>query len=295
MKTKLHKTFSFLLLCVLIIFSAFLRAISVHSFLVPNKFASGGVTGIAAIIEIVSKGKINSGYSLLLLNIPLLILACKYLNWKFTLKTLASILLVSGILILLEKFEQWTGINLKYTPNERILAALAGGVLGGAGIAIMLKLGGSSGGTDIIATFVNKKYAATSVSRFIFIFDAAIVLASAVLFSSLDPIMLSITEMYVSSRISESILQGFKTAIKFEIITDDPDKLAEIIMQKLHRGVTCIKAKGMHTNLEHSVLICLVRKRQLSAMHKLLKKYAPDSFTYISQANEVIGKGFPSS
>ena len=295
MKTKKHTVLSIVLTCLAILISSILRAIGVHSFLVPNKFASGGVTGIATIIEILSNGKINSGYSLLLLNLPLLIIAFKYLNWKFTLKTLASTLLVSGILILLKKIEAWTGLTITYTPKERILAALAGGVLGGSAIAIMLKIGGSSGGTDIIATLVNKKYAATSISRFIFMFDAIIVLASAVLFSSLDPIMLSMVEMFVGSRVSEAIIQGFKTAIKFEIITDEPDKLAEIIMKKINRGVTCIKAKGMHTNHEHNVLICLVRKRQLSAMHDLLKEHAPESFTYISQANEVIGKGFPSS
>lgn len=295
MKTKKHTVLSILLTSLAILISSIMRAVGVHAFLVPNRFAPGGVTGIATIIEILSDGRINSGYILLLLNLPLLVLAFKYLNWKFTLKTLASTLLVSGILILLERIQVWTGLKFTYTPKERILAALAGGVLGGAALAIMLKIGGSSGGTDIIATFVNKKYAATSVSRFIFMFDAVIVLASALLLKSLDPIMLSMVEMFVGSRVSETIIQGFKTAIKFEIITDEPEKLAEIIMKKINRGVTCIKAMGMHTNHEHNVLICLVRKRQLSAMHDLLKEYAPGSFSYISQANEVIGKGFPSS
>jgi uncharacterized membrane-anchored protein YitT (DUF2179 family) len=286
MKTKKQKVLSLLIAILAIIFSSILRAIAIHAFIIPNKFAPGGITGIAAIIEIISGGKINSGYSLFLLNVPLLFLA---------IKTLSAIILVSILLVLLGKLEVWTGINFKYTPNERILAALAGGVLGGAALATMLKIGGSSGGTDIVAALVNKKYAATSISRFIFMFDAVIVLASALILKSLDPIMLSIVEMFVGSRVSESIIQGFKTAIKFEIIIDEPDKLANVIMTKLNRGVTCIKAKGMHTNTEHNVLICLVRKRQLSAMHDLLKEYAPNSFTYISQANEVIGKGFPSS
>ncbi len=295
MKTKKQKVLSLLIAILAIIFSSILRAIAIHAFIIPNKFAPGGITGIAAIIEIISGGKINSGYSLFLLNVPLLFLAFRYLNWKFAIKTLSAIILVSILLVLLGKLEVWTGINFKYTPNERILAALAGGVLGGAALATMLKIGGSSGGTDIVAALVNKKYAATSISRFIFMFDAVIVLASALILKSLDPIMLSIVEMFVGSRVSESIIQGFKTAIKFEIIIDEPDKLANVIMTKLNRGVTCIKAKGMHTNTEHNVLICLVRKRQLSAMHDLLKEYAPNSFTYISQANEVIGKGFPSS
>lgn len=296
MKNKKHKILSFLGMSAIILISSIIRAIAVYSFIIPNKFAPGGITGIATIVEILTNGKINSGYILFVLNIPLLALSARFLNWRFTLKTLVSIFLVSIILIFLEQIEKNFNINITYSPQtEKILPALAAGVLGGMGLAMMLKIGGSSGGTDIAAALIQRKYRATSVSKFIFVFDASIVLASAFLFKSLDPIMLSMVEMFVGSRISEAILQGFKTAIKYEIITDEPEKLAEIIMTKLDRGVTSINARGMHTNKERKLLICLVRKRQVAAMEKLLKEYAPNSFTYISHASEVIGEGFPSS
>jgi uncharacterized membrane-anchored protein YitT (DUF2179 family) len=291
---KTNKFFYFLGIGAALIVSSALRAFGIHSFIVPNVFAPGGVTGIASMVEILSNGAINSGYVIFALNIPLIIISFKYLNWDFTLKTLASTILISLMLIGLEQLELNTDITFRYAPQQKILAALAGGVLNGAALAIMLKIGGSTGGTDILAALVNKKYSATGISYFIFFFDGIIVLVSAVLFSSLDPIMLSIVEMFVGARVSETILQGFKSAVRFEIIIDDPDELAAVIMQKLNRGVTCIKAKGMHTNKERNLLVCLVRKRQVSAMRKLLKEYAPDSFTYISQATEVIGEGFTS-
>lgn len=291
---KSNKFFYFLGLVGALFLSSALRAFGIHSFIVPNVFAPGGVTGIASIVEILSKGVINSGYVIFVLNIPLILLALKYLNWRFAVKTLASTILITIMLLALEQIELHTPITLRYAPEEKILAALAGGVLNGASLAIMLKIGGSTGGTDILATLVNKKYSATSISYFIFYFDAIIVLISAVLFSSLDPIMLSMVEMFVGAKVSETILQGFKSAVRFEIIIDNPDELASVIMKTLNRGVTCVKAKGMHTSKERNLLICLVRRSQVSTMRKLLKEYAPNSFTYISQASEVIGEGFTS-
>ncbi|HEY8444123.1 MAG TPA: YitT family protein [Clostridia bacterium] len=291
---KTKKFFSFLGFCGALFLASAFRAFGVHSFIVPNVFAPGGVTGIASMVEILSGGKINSGYVIFILNVPLILLAWKFINWKFALKTLCSTILISLMLIGLEQIELYTSWTFRYAPDNKILAALAGGVLNGTSLAILLKIGGSTGGTDILAALVNQKYSATSISYFIFFFDAIIVLISAVLFTSLDPIMLSIVEMYVGAKVSEAILQGFKSAVRFEIITDNPDELAAVIMQKLNRGVTCIKARGMHTNKERNLLICLVRKRQVSTMRKLIKEYAPNSFTYISQASEVIGEGFTS-
>ncbi|HEY8424292.1 MAG TPA: YitT family protein [Clostridia bacterium] len=292
---KENKVLSFLGMSGALLLASALRAFGVHSFIVPNVFAPGGVTGIASMVEILSNGAINSGYIIFILNIPLVFLAWKFLNWKFTLKTLIFIVINSLMLILLEQIEAMTSISLRYAPENKLLAALAGGVINGAALAIMLKIGGSTGGTDILASIVNQRYSATSVSYFIFFFDAIIVLISAILFSSFDPIMLSVVEMFVGAKVSDAILQGFTSAVKFEIITDNPDELAAVIMQKLNRGVTCLKAKGMHTNKERNLLICLVRKSQVSAMKKLLKQYAPNSFTYISQATEVIGEGFTTS
>lgn len=292
-KNRIHESRAFKRLSVfsIILISAIIRAISIHSFIVPNTFAPGGITGIAAIIEIITDGKVNSGYIIFALNVPLLILAFRLIDKKFAIRSLLSILIVSGLTVLLSI------INFPvYSPKtEKILPAIAGGVLGGTALAMMLKVGGSTGGTDIIAALIQRKYSAISVSKIIFILDAAVVLASGLIFNSVTPILLAIIEIYMGTKVSESILQGFKTALKFEIVTDRPDELAEIIMRELNRGVTCIPVKGMHTKADRAILVCVVRKRQISAFHKLIKTYAPDSFAYITQASEVIGKGFPSS
>ena len=172
------------------------------------------------------------------------------------------------------------------------LSACASGVLGGIGLSIMLKIGGTTGGTDIIATYIQKKFSATHVSWFIYGLDAIVVFASAFVYKDgLTPILLSLVEMFCLSMMSDTISSGFKSAIKFEIITHDPEKLSDELITKLRRGVTCVPAKGMYSGKEQSLLICVIRKRQLSDFYDILKNY-PDTFAYISSTSEVMGLGF---
>ena len=245
--------------------AAVIRAVAVYSFIVPNNFAPGGVTGIASILEY--KLHVNAGYFLLAMNVPLLIIAFIFVGKRFAACSGVSIVLSSALMVLFEKL---------HFPT----------------FAIMLKLGGSSGGTDIIATLVQKKYSATNIAWFIFLIDSTVVLASAFIYDNpLVPILLSFVEMFASGKVTETILQGFKSAIKFEIITDKPEELASEIFAKLHRGVTMVPAKGMYTGEDRAMLICILRKRQMSAFRDVLKKF-PGAFAYVSGTSEVMGTGF---
>lgn len=278
------KQYAFMAFAILL--SGILRAFSVHCFIIPNHFAPGGVTGIAAMLQDVTG--LNSGIFMFAINLPLLIAAFFLINKRFAITTFIGILLQSGLLMLLELWEM-----PQYADNA-MLAAIAGGVIGGAGIGLMLKIGGSSGGTDIIATYIYKHFSFTNVSWFIFILDSIVVFVSFFVYKDgLTPVLLSLVEMFCSAKANEIILYGFKTALKFEIITTSPDKLSAELMQKLHRGVTAIQAKGMYTGSDKTMLVCIVRRSQVSAFQKILSKY-PDTFGYISTTNEVMGLGFKS-
>ena len=102
---------------------------------------------------------------------------------------------------------------------------------------------------------------------------------------------MSLTQMFCSSMMSDVIGSGFKTALKFEIITKEPEKLGRDLIEKLGRGVTCIPVRGMYSNDERSMLICVIRKRQLSEFNAILKLY-PDTFAYVTNTSEVMGLGF---
>ncbi len=280
-KPKLRQ-YSFMGLVILL--SGVLRAISVHCFIIPNNFAPGGVTGIATMLQKATGW--NSGIFMFAINLPLLVGAFFLINKRFAITTFIGILLQSGFLMLLEYWK------MPQYADSVILAAIAGGVVGGAGIGLMLKIGGSSGGTDVIATFIYKHFSFTNVSWFIFILDSVVVFVSFFVYNNaLTPVLLALVEMFCSAKANETILYGFKTALKFEIITSSPEELSKELMQKLHRGVTAIKAKGMYTGSDKTMLVCIVRRRQVSAFQKILAKY-PDTFGYISTTNEVMGRGF---
>lgn len=281
---------SWIFLIVGILVAGVVRAIGIYCFITPNQFAPGGVTGIATMLENKLPGNPNAGYFLLAMNVPLIIIAFIFLGKRFAIISGTAIVLSSALMVLLEKI----GFPTFAFEQDKILPAIAGGIIGGVGIAIMIKLGGSSGGTDVIATIIQKKHSATNVTWFIFLLDSSVVIVSFFVYGfNIVPVLLSFVEMFASSKVAETILQGFKSALKFEIITSNPEELSQEIMQKLHRGVTMMAAKGMYTGEERAMLICVLRKRQLSQFRDILKKYT-DTFAYLSGTSEVVGCGFSS-
>lgn len=283
MKKFNFKNFVFCSLVILL--SSVIRALSVHIFVTPNNFAPGGVTGIAAMLQYATG--VNAGIFIFGFNVPLVILAAIYINKDYAVKSAATTIIVSALLLLLEKVNFY-----QFDADERILAAIAAGVLGGAALALMLKVNGSTGGSDIVAALIQKKFSSTNVAWFIMLCDAVVVTVSLFVFGSPESVLLSLTELFAAARTTEAITQGLKTALKFEIITDSPEELSGIIFERLNRGVTCIEAKGMYSGKEKYLLICVVRKNQIASFRKLLKEFGRSSFTYISRTSEVVGLGF---
>ncbi len=283
--TKHKKIFNFLVVPVVVIISGFIRSVCVEVFVLPFDFAPGGATGIATMIEF--KTGFPSGWSYLIINAPLLVIAFIFIGKGFTLKTGMSIALSSAGMILMKEFE-----FPSYKGGEPILAAVASGVLGGIGLAMMLKIGGSTGGSDVIAVCIQKRLSATNVAWFIYGIDATIVLTSAFVYNNgLTPILLSLVEMFCLAMTNDVISSGFKTALKFEIITREPEELSKQILEKLGRGVTMVPATGMYSHDEKFMLICIIRKHQLTDFNKILQQY-PDTFAYLSNTREVMGLGF---
>ncbi|MCL2751933.1 MAG: YitT family protein [Firmicutes bacterium] len=269
--------------------SSAIRAVGLHVFVFPNGFAPGGVSGVATMIQHLTGGLINAGYLILLFNAPLLLLARKYLNRGYTVKSAITTVLTSLLLIGLE----YAAPGLRYT-DDRLLAALAAGVIGGAGLSLMYRIGGSTGGTDIIAGLLQRR-SASSVQKWLLILDGLVVSASFFVYGfALTPVFLALVTIYVSSTVSETISRGLEAAFKFEIVTDTPDELAAVIMRELNRGVTCTPATGMYTGHEKSILVCIVRKRQIPQFRKILNERAAGCFVYATSAAEVRGKGFSS-
>ena len=302
-KPTVKKKFSFkkfLLLSVLpVLSSGIIRALGIFIFTTPNKFAPGGLTGVTVLLEEVVGW--NSGYFLLILNVPIFFIAYFFLGKREAILSTLSMLVSSGILILfgLIKDHWWPdfwqyGGNLE-NIGQRMLGAIAGGIFAGIALAIMIKSCGTSGGTTVLASLVNKKFRNLSVSSLTAGFDATVVVASIFVYnegtftSVLNPVLLAFVSLFVSSKMSDVILQGFKTAYKFEIITDRPQEIADEIMRQTHHSVTKLEAEGMYSHEGKSMLVCIIRKRQIAALQRIIRKY-PGTFAYFTSASEVYGK-----
>ena len=276
-----------------ILSSGIVRALAIYIFVTPNEFAPGGINGIAVLLEAVTR--VNSGYYLIALNVPLFFVAFFLLGKSEAIISTLSMLLTSGLLIVFDYIPGMT--EIRYAPEyNAILASIAGGVLLGLALAIMLRSCGTSGGTTVLASLVNKKFRNLSVSAMTSAFDACVVLASFFVYhqgepftAKLDPVLLALISLLVTSKICDFVLQGFKVAYRFEIITDRAEELAKEIMERTHHGVTEMSATGMYSHEGRALLVCVIRKRQIGELQRILRRY-PGTFASFSPVSEVYGK-----
>ena len=264
--------------------ASIVRAISVYTFTVPNKFAPGGVTGISSILY--NQFGWNISLVILLLNIPLMVLAFLYINKKFAVKTAIEIVLISLFIELL------TRVDFPVYVEEPMLAAVFGGVLSGVALAAVFKVNASTGGSDIVGMLIQKKFTATNVAWFILAIDSVVVLAGGIIFKNITPVLYSYVALFIGSKTTEAIMNGFSSAITFNVITKKPEEVSAKIISTLHRGVSQIRSVGAYTKEENTLLICVVRKRQVTAFHQVLKETDPQAFAFAVSAREVLGKGF---
>lgn len=271
--------------------SSFLVALSSYSFIAPNNFAIGGVTGIAIILE--KAFDVPQSISIFCINLPLLVLSFFFVKKKFAILSLANVLSQSLWLILMEK------ADIYFVFDEKIFAALAGGIGIGTAIAFAFKIGGSTGGMDIIAVMVQKKFPAPSIAWMLFILNCIVIASSFFVYRvpgnatlSVLPLIMAACEQYIESKVNDAITNGFHSAIEFRVITDKPDEMALALISGLGRGVTSIPATGMYTHETHSMLVCVINRRQISTFRKILKSVDPDSFAVMSNVSQVLGLGF---
>ena len=274
-----------------VLLSGVLRAVAIYLFVTPNDFAPGGINGIAVLLE--EGTGWSAGIFLIMLNVPLFFVAFFLLGKYGAVISTLSMLLTSGLLI---AFGHIPGMVFYRPANNHIPAAIAGGVLLGVSLAIMLRSCGTSGGTTVLASLVNKKFRNLSVSGMTAVFDACVVVASFFVYhrgmgftAKLEPVLLALVSLFVTSKMCDVILHGFQVAYRFEIVTDQPEELAAEIMDRLHHGVTELNATGMYSHAARALLVCIIRKRQIGELQRILKRY-PGTFASFAPVSEVYGK-----
>ena len=290
------------------VISSILIAFAAYSLITPNNFTIGGASGIAILLNVVSKGKVPQSLVLFGLNLPLVVLSFFFVKKKFAILSSANIGLQTVWLFLLEQLFPSFEIVFPGGEAAKLFAALAAGICIGTATALAFKVGGSTGGADILAVMIQKKIAAGSIAWIIFGINCVIIGSSVFVFyelypptgalhfgATLLPIALSAFESYIEGKTNESMTNGFQSAIEFRIITDKPDKMAAALMKELSRGVTAIPATGMYTKISHTMLLCVVSRRQVNTLRRIMKQVDPDSFAVMSKVSQVLGLGFYTS
>ena len=294
---------------VYILISSILIAIAVYSLIDPNDFTIGGVAGIAILVHDATDGRVNLSTFSFCLNAPLVVLSFFFVKKRFAILSSMNILLQSLWLKILESFGEAGQITFPGGETSKLLAAVAAGLCIGAAVVLALKAGGSTGGGDILAVMIQKKFKATSIAWMLFIINCVVIVSYVIIIHLilqkpfdteegsyagrlLLPIVLSAFESYIESKTNESITNGFQSATEFRIITDRPEEMAAALMKELSRGVTALPAKGMYTKEEHTMLLCVVNRRQVPILRRVMKEVDPDSFAVMSKVSQVLGLGF---
>lgn len=282
-----------------LIASSLLVSVAAYALIAPNQFTIGGISGIAILINVATSGAVKQSWLVFCINLPLVVLSFFLVKKKFALLTAANIGLQTLWMLLIETF--FPEFVLDFTGSgERIFAAIASGLCIGTAVALAFKIGGSTGGADILMVLIQRKIAASSIAWLLFGFNCIVIGASFFVFydsgdplsANVLPIMMSVFESYIESKINDGITNGFQSAIEFRIITDKPEEMSAALMKELSRGVTSLPATGMYTKKEHAMLFCVVNRRQVTTLRRVMKAIDPDSFAIMASVSQVLGLGF---
>ena len=270
-----------------IIFAASLLALSYHVFIFPNEFAPAGIPGIATIVQHLFGFKV--GYMTIIVNIPLVLIVFRLIDHAYALRSAVFAATLSLALLLLDYVDLSQFIYHTANGTSTILAPIAGGVISGFCYGIVMRRNSSTGGTDLVAAIYNHYYPERNLLWIIFAINAVVAGMSYFVFDfKIEPVILCLLYCFLSSKVSDTMLKGFKEAVKFEIVTDRPEALSKALMDSLGHGVTELPAVGGFTHSNKTLLICVVNKHQIVQFQRIIQNY-PGSFAYLSSVKETLG------
>jgi uncharacterized membrane-anchored protein YitT (DUF2179 family) len=268
----------------------------VYAFAWTNIIASanimgGGGAGIAMLVYYITGGAgggIPVGVSYLILNAVLVTIAGFILGPKFGLKTIYAILVISGLMTILQLY---LPANLLGLADDKLLSAILGGGLAGAGISLCFMQGGSSGGMDIIAMIVNK-YRNISYGRILMICDIVILGLSVLIFRNITALIYGYVVVGVFGVTLDSLIAGNRQSSQILIMSKKYEEIADHIVTDVHRGVTVLEATGWYTKKEQKVLMVACRKSETTQIYRIIKEIDPQAFITVGSVMGVYGEGF---
>ncbi|HCJ09494.1 MAG TPA: YitT family protein [Lachnospiraceae bacterium] len=265
-----------------ILVGCFFYAAGIGLFLDPNMLAPGGVVGISVILSHSLGGDTGTWY--FLLNIPIIILGWWKFGGRFIINSFYAIALNSIFTNIFSIFPAVT--------NNKLLAAVAGSLLVGSGLGLVLKTGATTGGMDIVIKILRRKYPSIKTSTFFVTIDLIIVAMSGFVFRDFNLAMYAFITVALNGKVMEYILYGEDEANLIYIVAEQPEMMLQRILSEMDIGATILSGKGAYSNREKQIIMCVVKKRTTPILQEIIREEDPNAFLIISSANEIYGEGY---
>lgn len=271
----------------MIIIGTGILAFGIQCFYDQVGLVTGGFSGLAIVIKHLTLGLIEGGIPLwftnIALNVPVFILAYFLKGKGFIGKTFFGAMMLSVWLYILPI------INMP--EGDYMIASIFGGVCAGAGIGLVIRVGATTGGTDMVSALIQMKLRHYSIVQILQLIDALVVVMGLAVFG-MRPMLYAIIGIVVQTKVSDLVIGGFNYSKAAYIITNEHKLVAERIMKDLDRGVTGLSARGMYTGEDKCVLFCIVNQKEIVYLKDLVNEVDPHAFVIVSDVREVLGEGF---
>ena len=282
------KKWQFVLEICMVVLGTIIMGFAFSVFLEPNEISTGGFSALSMVINVllskIGLTNIPTSAIYFVLNIGLYFLALKTLGKKFAIKALIGIISFSLSMQLFEALH----LGLSY---EILISAVYGGVIMGIGVGLVVRFGGSTGGTDMIASILKKKRPTATFGTLIICIDFAIILLTLFVFpNGLELLPYTILALTLCMFITDFVNEGYKQIKAYNIITTKPEELSNAILNNLSRGCSCTQIKGMHSHSDKCIVICLISRFQTAQLKSIIKEIDPSAFVYATKVSEVIGE-----
>ncbi|MDQ0285116.1 uncharacterized membrane-anchored protein YitT (DUF2179 family) [Desulfofundulus luciae] len=259
-----------------------LTALGLDLFLVPNKIAAGGVSGLATVFHYLTGAPV--GMTMLALNVPLFALGIYRLGLKFGFRSLYGTISLSLVVDALAP-------HLPVPTRDPLLAGIFGGVLTGLGLGLVFRYRGTTGGTDLAAAIL-RTYTGANVGQLLFLVDGMVVMLAGFTFHSWELAMYALITIFVTAWLIDLVQEGISYTKAFFIISERTEEIAAVVLRELNRGATALKGRGMYTRMERDVLLVVVNRSEVTRLKDLIYRVDPQAFVILADVHEVLGEGF---
>lgn len=271
----------------MIIIGTTITAMGINIFYSPYHLVTGGLSGLAIVVEYVSKNTLGFGVPLwltnLLVNIPLFIIGIKLKGKSFAGKSIFA----AGFLSL----ALWYTSYIPAVKADLLIAAVFGGVLVGVGIGLVLRASATTGGTDLLATIIKHYFRRLQISNVMLGIDSVIITVGLFVFG-VEKAMYALISVFIISKVINSVLEGINYSKAVHIISTKSEEVSVALMKELNRGVTGINGTGMYTGGDKRILFVVCSKNQIVALQKVVTSIDDKAFITITDVREVVGRGF---